>query len=245
MAKHLDLSAIPPSLSTTIDPDFGIVQDLSDSGVLHRRGLFGSTYYLVTLSWDLLTVSQRQTLEWFFSQEAKLEPITFTLDGHDYTGELISGPTRRYITGTLYGLTVTVRGTRASASFIQTPTNVSPADGADVATNEPTLTGSAFAVTGSDTHVASRFQIYSVQSGDLLHSAEIAPATLEYTVPAGVLSGPGLSYEWTVEYKGDLLGWSDPSARTTFTPQTVFVDSGALAGNTTLTRSTTANYWGI
>ena len=67
MAKHLDLSAIPPSLSTTIDPDFGIVQDLSDSGVLHRRGLFGATYYLITLSWNVLTVAQRQTLEWFFT----------------------------------------------------------------------------------------------------------------------------------------------------------------------------------
>lgn len=115
MAKHLDLSAIPPSFSTTIDPDFGIQQDLSDSGVLHRRGLFGATYYLVTLSWDVLTVSQRQMLEWFFTQEAKLEPITFTLDGHDYTAELIAGPTRRYVTGTLYGITVTLRGTRVDS----------------------------------------------------------------------------------------------------------------------------------
>ena len=115
MAKHLDLSAIPPSIPSTIEPDFGIVPDMSDSGVLHRRGLFAKTYYLVTLQWDLLTVAQRQMLEWFFAEEAKLETITFTLDGHDYTAELIAGPTRRYVTGTLYGLTVTLRGTRVDS----------------------------------------------------------------------------------------------------------------------------------
>lgn len=116
MAMHLDLQSIKmPSLSTTVDPDFGIVPDFSDSGVLHRRGLFAAEYYVVTLSWNALSVARRQTLEGFFSV-AKLEPITFTLDGHDYTAELIAGPTRRYVTGTLYGLTVTLRGTRVKSA---------------------------------------------------------------------------------------------------------------------------------
>jgi hypothetical protein len=112
MAKHLDLQSIKmPSFSTTVDPDFGVDMSFSDSGVLHKRGLFAAEYYVVTLSWNVLTVAQRQTLEGFFAV-AKLEPITFTLDGHDYTAELIAGPTRRYVTGTLYGLTATLRGTR-------------------------------------------------------------------------------------------------------------------------------------
>lgn len=109
----LDLSANCPSLGVTIDPDWGIVSDMSDGGVLHRRGLYAAEYYLVTLTWSAAQVSQRTTLEGFFSS-AKLETITFTLDGHDYTAELISGPTRRYVTPTLYGITVTLRGTRVA-----------------------------------------------------------------------------------------------------------------------------------
>ena len=244
MAKHLDLSAIPPSFSTTIDPDFGIVQDLSDSGVLHRRGLFGATYYLITLSWNVLTVAQRQMLEWFFTEEAKLEPITFTLDGDDYTAELIAGPTRRYITGTLYGLTVTVRGTRQAPSqpgaYVAAPTAVSPSFG----TTEPTLEASAFAVVGgTDLHSFSHFRIYDL-AGALVHESGVIPATVTYTVPAGVLA-EGTEYQWTVQYQGSRLGWGGTSVRTSYTTQTTLVASGALAGNTTLTRSTTGTYWGL
>lgn len=115
MAKYLDLSTIPPSVSTTIDPDFGVALDYSASGVLHKRGLYAGTFYAISMSWDLLKLEQRDRLETFFVM-AKLEPITFTLDGHDYTTELVSGPVRRYVSGTLYGLSVTLRGTRVHAA---------------------------------------------------------------------------------------------------------------------------------
>lgn len=242
MAKHLDLSAIPPSIPSTIEPDFGIVPDLSDSGVLHRRGLFGGTYYLVTLQWDLLTVAQRQMLEWFFAEEAKLETITFTLDGHDYTAELVVGPTRRYITGTLYGIAVTLRGTRQAPSqpgaYVAAPTAVSPSFG----TTEPTLEASAFTVVdGTDLHSFSHFRVYDL-AGALVHESGVIPAAVTYTVPAGALT-EGTKYEWTVQYQGSRLGWGGTSARTAFSTQTVLVDSGVTTA--TLTRSTTANYWGL
>ncbi len=107
----LDLATYPPSVSSTVDADLGIVLDKVDTGQQYRRGLYANSYFIVSLNWDLLTLAQRNTLEGFVLLY-QLDTVTFTLDGHDYTGELISGPIRRWVAGTLYGLAVQYRATR-------------------------------------------------------------------------------------------------------------------------------------
>jgi len=111
----LNLSLYPPSISSTVEPDHGITLDYADGGTLHRRGLYAAQHYVVTLNWDLLALAQRDYLEDFILRY-RLETVTFSLDGHDYTGELIGGPVRRWVDGTLYGLTAQYRATRATAT---------------------------------------------------------------------------------------------------------------------------------
>lgn len=105
----LNLTAYPPSISSTIDADFGIAQDYTDSGILLRRGLFDSPHYILNLRWDLLDIAARDYLEVFFETN-RLSQISFNLDGFHYYCELISGPDRRWVSGTLYGLSVMMRG---------------------------------------------------------------------------------------------------------------------------------------
>ena len=107
----LNLSLYPPSVSSTVEPDHGITLDYADSGKLHRRGLYAAQHYVVTLNWDLLDLAQRDYLESFIFLN-RLETVAFTLDGHDYTGDLIGGPVRRWVDGTLYGLSAQYRATR-------------------------------------------------------------------------------------------------------------------------------------
>lgn len=111
----LNLSLYPPSISSTVEPDHGIVLDYADGGKLHRRGLYASQYFTVSMNWDLLTLAQRDYLETFLLLN-RLETVTFTLDGHDYTSELIGGPVRRWVDGTLYGLSAQFRATRITAT---------------------------------------------------------------------------------------------------------------------------------
>ena len=110
----LNLSLYPPSISSTVEPDHGITLDYADSGKLHRRGLYAQQHYVVTLNWDLLTLAQRDYLEDFILRY-RLETVAFTLDGHDYTGELIGGPMRRWVSGQLYGLTAQYRAVRVAS----------------------------------------------------------------------------------------------------------------------------------
>lgn len=107
----LNVTTYPMSVSSTVEPDWGIVPDYTDGGVLLRRGLYPLRYYIITARWDLLDLAGRDYLEGFFDGN-QLEPITFTLDGHDYTAEVLVPPARRWVSGTLYGISVTLRGTR-------------------------------------------------------------------------------------------------------------------------------------
>ena len=112
-------------------------------------------------------------------------------------------------------------------TYIETPTNVAPADNATDIEEQPTLEGSAFTVIGgSDTHVNSRFRIYDVATATLVHDSGVIPATVTYTVPANVLEANLTEYEWEVQYEGDVLGWSGNSTRTSFTTQDSFLAVG-------------------
>lgn len=107
----LNTSTYPLSISTRIEPDFGIVQDFADDGALHLRQLFGAEYFIIDARWDLLDATKRAALETFLTTN-RLEPITFDLDGHTYSARMTSGPSRRYVSGHLYAIGATFRGTR-------------------------------------------------------------------------------------------------------------------------------------
>lgn len=110
----IDLTKYPISTSSTIDPDWGIVQDIADSGVLYRRELFSAPRFIVNASWDLLDLTGRDNLESLLLRY-RMEQFTFDLDGHTYTGDLLAPPTRRYVSGTLYAISAAFRATRVTA----------------------------------------------------------------------------------------------------------------------------------
>ena len=110
----IDLAKYPLSISSTVEPDWGIVQDFADDGVMHRRGLFGAQYFIVSANWGLLDITGRDALESLLLRY-RLEQFTFTFDGHTYTGELYTPPARRYVSGHLYGITAQFRATRVDS----------------------------------------------------------------------------------------------------------------------------------
>lgn len=110
----IDLAKYPLSISSTVEPDWGIVQDFADDGVMRRRGLFGAQYFIVSANWGLLDITGRDALESLLLRY-RLEQFTFTFDGHTYTGELYTPPARRYVSGQLYGITAQFRATKVDA----------------------------------------------------------------------------------------------------------------------------------
>lgn len=108
----LDLANYPLSITTTIEPDWGIVADYADDGTLHRRELYGAQRYIINADWGLLDLPRRTALEDIL-QRNRLETFQIDFDGHRYTAELITPPARRYISGALYGVTAIFRGTRS------------------------------------------------------------------------------------------------------------------------------------
>ncbi|MEQ8585166.1 MAG: hypothetical protein RLO01_12590 [Thalassobaculaceae bacterium] len=109
--------------------------------------------------------------------------------------------------------------TGATFIAVAQPTNTAPANAATGVSVTPTLTASAFAVTGggADTHISTRWRLYRITG----------PATRELTWDSGEVAAatsvaaPTLltltDYEWEVAYRGDLFGWSPWSATTEFT----------------------------
>lgn len=124
-------------------------------------------------------------------------------------------------------LTLTVDGQPAvfvinvQAAGVATPTNTSPADGAVNIGPSPTLQSSAFVTYGlADTHLASRWTVY--QGGTQVHSSGWrTDALTSYTVPAGVMAN-SMTYTWTVEHQGVMLGNPQPSVATSFSTAATF-----------------------
>lgn len=119
-------------------------------------------------------------------------------------------------------LTLTVDGeptvfvVTVQAAGITQPTNVSPVNGATGTSNVPVLQSSAFSAYGlTDTQAAARWTIY--QDGLQMHSSGWSTTELSsYSVPAGTVA-LSMTYSWTVEHRGSVLGDSPVSTPTTFT----------------------------
>jgi hypothetical protein len=116
--------------------------------------------------------------------------------------------------------------TKASFAYVNTPSITSPTNGQTDIPAQPTITSSAFAVTGgADTHLSSQWQI-RLASGSwaspLHDSGETTTAKTSYVVPAGVLQAGQTQYAVRVRHKGSSLGWSEWSADVTFTTKQQF-----------------------
>lgn len=107
------------------------------------------------------------------------------------------------------------------AAGVGKPANTSPANGATVIQDSPTLQSSAFAAYGqADTHLASRWTLY--RGGTQVHSSGWrTDALTSYAVPAGVMAVSTV-YTWTVEHRGTTLGDSPASTATSFTTAATF-----------------------
>jgi hypothetical protein len=129
---------------------------------------------------------------------------------------------------TVNGRTISVVVSPAS---VLAPTNTAPANAATEQPETPTLVASAFTTVGlSDTHIGSRFRVYS--SGTLLHDSGVLGAVIQYTVPAGLLV-VGSSYTWEVAYQGQTLDWSSYSTQTGFTTASSFIIISGIQWNPT------------
>ncbi|MEF8794319.1 hypothetical protein, partial [Thiohalorhabdus sp.] len=110
-----------------------------------------------------------------------------------------------------------------TAAYVSQPTIVSPSGGETSVSTSPTLEGDAYDVTNGTTtdypHIASQFKVYLVSDGSEVYGSGELSAIESHTLPDETLS-QGTDYEWEVRYKGDLIGWSDWSVRTSFTTKT-------------------------
>ena len=109
----LNLAAYPLSITTTVEPEWGIVADYADDGRLHRRELFSEQHFLINANWDLLDLAKRDAIESLLLLN-RLESFQIDFDGHRYTAELITPPARRYVAPQLFGISAVFRGTRVA-----------------------------------------------------------------------------------------------------------------------------------
>lgn len=124
------------------------------------------------------------------------------------TGHATDGDNAR----TLREIKHVIAAYRVDNSVPATPTLVSPASGAQVATT-PTLTASAFSDPEGHAHAASQWQVDdgSAFTSPEWDSGEAYPATTQTTVPEGVLAYDK-TYYWRVRYKDSVGAWSAWSA---------------------------------
>lgn len=106
--------------------------------------------------------------------------------------------------------------------FVAQPSIASPADDATGIGETPTLTSSAFAVTGGvDTHAASFWRIF-LGGSEVWASGRRTNALVSISVPAGVLADGETEYTVQVRHEGAALGLSSWSAASTFTTLDTF-----------------------
>lgn len=110
-----------------------------------------------------------------------------------------------------------------SAAALETPQNLTPATGATVTDETPTLTGSAFGSLYGKAQAASQWQISTLSnfSSPEYDSGEIVAVGVTHTVPASTL-GTSTTYYWRARYRDETGVWSEWSAATTFTTGTGF-----------------------
>jgi hypothetical protein len=118
-------------------------------------------------------------------------------------------------------------------SYIKKPVNTSPVNASTDVIEHPILTSSNFeSINVSDIHVFSEWRIYQrIRTLDVLKfTSNAKPLDLiTFTVPEGDVSNnifglegsdtrlEPIEYVWQVRHKGQILGWSDWSDKTSFT----------------------------
>jgi hypothetical protein len=103
-------------------------------------------------------------------------------------------------------------------AYVAAPTNTAPAAGATGVSPTPTLTSSAFAVTGgADAHAASRWRISSSATfATVSYDSGVSAALTSLAVPISAALTPLTPYYFQVCHQGATLGWSDWSTATAF-----------------------------
>lgn len=106
--------------------------------------------------------------------------------------------------------------------FVTQPSITAPSNNATGVTEAPTLTSSAFAVTGgSDAHVASYWRVF--MAGALVfESGRNTNALTAITLPDGILVDGETTYTVQVRHEGAAFGLSAWSAASTFTTLDIF-----------------------
>lgn len=134
--------------------------------------------------------------------------------------------------------------TASSFVFVATPANTAPTAGQTNITETPTLTSSAFSVSGgSDTHASSQWQIraadgdYAVPVWD---SGTDAVNKTSIAVPAGELQSGTKTYYFRVRHTGTTYGNSQWSAETPFVTKENF---GTIIGIALMSTGGGAGSW--
>jgi len=116
----------------------------------------------------------------------------------------------------------------------QTPTNQSPADGAEDILLSPTLEADAFFDDDGDGHAASQWQV-DVEGGSfstVYDSGEDAVNLTSITLP--IVLEPMAVYKWRVRYMDSRGRWSEYSIPTFFTTGCKLYPTGDVSGNGTV-----------
>lgn len=120
---------------------------------------------------------------------------------------------------------VTSFTTAATLTYIEQPTITYPTTGLTGVSRVPTITGSAFSVSGgADTHLSSRWEI-STDAGfiNVIYDTGDIGDLISHDVPSDVLLGL-IEYHVRVTYTGSTLGASAPSPGIDFTTTNLLVD---------------------
>jgi hypothetical protein len=98
----------------------------------------------------------------------------------------------------------------------ETPSNVSPEDGADYVHDMPTLEGGAYSHVLGTSQAGMQIQIfYDAALENLAHDSDVQPAGVSYSVPDTVLYDSS-EYYWRIRYRDAEGSWSEWSAATSF-----------------------------
>ena len=123
--------------------------------------------------------------------------------------------------------------TASSFVYVAAPSITGPAANATDVPEQPTLTSSAFVVSGgTDTHAASQWRIRAAAgsyAAPVWDSGEDATNKLTAVVPAGKLLPGQLSYYLQVRHKGAAKGWSEWSTESKITTKAAFANVIGIA----------------
>ena len=125
-----------------------------------------------------------------------------------------------------------------------TPSNLSPPNGAIGQSLTPTIQSSAFNDPDGDAHIATQWQVFnSSGNGVIWDSGEDAVNKTSRSVPAGYLANSA-TYRWQVRYKDSRGAWSNYSQQTSFTATDQQKRPIVSTLRPTLVTSNSARLWG-